>query len=352
MSVKKKLFWKDLIAGKDPFTVRGSLVTRPEPSIVVEAKGALKNKGELISYSFCMQDVTDGDPCDFQWTRSGTPCLMDALTVTSKGVTVEPNYVLTEWNKVLTVPLNKLQLPRQGARTLKLSVLVNGASASAHAFYQHTQEDRGFVEVAESKQALYAAVFCLIAGFRCEFPEYGQAAVVAAADWLLGESVGWELSERTEVFERFKSLAESTPPVVNWSRACSQYAVSIREYANTEFRNGIIRLFYSVLMGEEIGESCDKELPVFYALCVAIGVDMSSFSRLSDKLLLACDLSKHEPDSLLGLHDRMDVDEMKKHLRGEYKRWNDRATHSDDAVREKAVFMLELISNRRKQLTA
>lgn len=351
-----KMFLQRLSDGKKAsvfeFEVRMKMVDSALPALAVEVRGSLKNDGTSVSYSFCMEDVTGGERNRFALLRDGALSMVDNFTLTSSFYEVKSQHSVRDWERVLTIPLNKIQFGRKGIRQLKGSVIVNGGAVSGSTTYDYVQQEAGFENVADEKEGLYSSVFCLICGFRAEHPVQGDEAVRASADWLLAESADWSPLEKERVFERFASLAESIPPVVGWKEACGKYSEPLRTQANTDFRNGIIRLFYSVLIGERDLVREDGELSLFYDLCIAIGAKMNVFSRLTDKLILVCELEKYDQDLLLGIHDGMSVDEMKSHLRDEYKKWNERVTHSDEVVREKAAFMMKRISERRGRLNA
>jgi hypothetical protein len=89
---------------------------------------------------------------------------------------------------------------------------------------------------------------------------------------------------------------------------------------------------------------------VFHNLCVGIGADMSTFTRLVDRFLMEHDLQEVPPDCLLGLYDGMTAREAKTRVMEEYKKWNSRVTHSDANIRARARRMLEIISQVRADL--
>ena len=56
-------------------------------------------------------------------------------------------------------------------------------------------------------------------------------------------------------------------------------------------------------------------------------------------------INKHE--KMLGITSDMSNDEIKKHLRKEYTKWNSRVSNSDPAIREQAEEMIKIISELR-----
>ncbi len=322
-----------------------------EPVLEIQVMGPLKNEGEMVSYSVFLEDRSGGSKKPFLWMQGGKLGMVESLTLTTQFSQVGAKFAHDDWFTIFSLPVSKMQFARKGIRRLNCNVIVNGGGVSATALFDFNQVEAGFDDVSDAKHALYSSVFCLISGFRSENPVRGNSAVNFAADWVLEESATWSQGEKEDVFARFRRIAESVPPVVGWREACGKYCEPLRKGANAGFRNSIIRLFYNILVGDRELKEADEELRIFYDVCVAIGVDMESFSRLSDRLVLVCNLSDHDPDVLLGLHSNMNDEELKKRLRDEYKKWNDRVTHSDNLIKSKAIDMMKIISNRRSDFS-
>lgn len=334
-----------------PFEIRVTLVDRPLPTFLVEAIGGLKNKGERIAYKLSLVDFTDQEVNPMRWDLGRGENESDSVVIESDKIVVPKGHTLEDWTKIALIPVEKVQFAEKGLRELKFTIQVEGAPVSGTYMMEYVQIESGFREVEELKCDFYSSLWYLIAGFRESYPEKGQRLLLSAAEWLLNESAMIDQEERNALFDRFRCVAESEPPVVTWEAARSRYVVVIREKANKELREKIMRIFYVALIEGQEDVAGDEELTIFYDLCCAIGEDMRIFSSMVDRLILGCDIELHSTNEILGLHDNMTDEEVKKRLREEYGKWNERVTHPEPGVSQRAKKVMADISRLRGELT-
>jgi hypothetical protein len=334
-----------------PFEIRISMVTRPLPAYVVEAQGDLLNKGDEVSYTLNLQDRTGGTVSPLLFKSEGAEKTYATLKVNGPALKVSPRERLSEWTRIVTLPAERVSFSHQGKRELTFSLQVEGAPVTAEDVMTTEQVEVGFVEVREKLPDIYASIWYLIAGLRSDFPEHSALILERAAEFLVKESESWPSKIRTEIFNSFRDIAETETPSISCEEVCKTYAVSLQSTADNDTRDDVMRLFYTLLIDEN-GLNVEPEdgLLVFYNLCVGIGIDMGAFTRLVDRLVLSNDLTDLPSGCLLGLHVGMDLKAAKARLMEEYKKWNTRTTHSDENIKERAKYMMELISSARVAL--
>jgi hypothetical protein len=333
-----------------PFKVRVTLVDKPLPTFLVEAMGDLKNKEEAISYKLELVDYTGHRENPMRWDLGRGEQETDSIQISSDNIVVPRKHTIEKWERIALLPVEKIKFGRKGLRELRFRIKVEGTPVSGVAVMEYVQIESGFEEVESMKYDFYSSLWYLIAGFRQAHEEKGSRLLVGAAEWLLNESAVMPPQERNELFERFRCVAESDPPVVTWEAARGSYVAVIRENSNRELREKIIRVFYSSLIEGSEEKVGDEELQIMYDLCVAIGEDMRVFSNMVDRVILRCDVKKHPAEVLLGLHDGLSVEQKNKRLREEYGKWNERITHPEKEISDRAKVLMDHISRLRGEL--
>lgn len=334
-----------------PFSIRVSMVSRPLPAYVVEAKGDLLNREDEIAYMLQVQDCTDGVVSPILFKSEGAERTVDVLEINGPAIKVKPRTQLADWTRIVTLPWERVRFSYKGNRMLSFSMAVSGAEVVADTLFEAEQKEAGFIEVKEKMPDIYASIWYLLMGLRSKFDEYSDLIVERAAEFLVKEADSWGASEKAQIFESFRVIVEAETPTISWEEACDSYSRIFQESADSDMRNDIMRLFFSLLI-EENGMKVDAKtaLKVFYDLCVGIGMDMGVFTRLVDRFILNKDLDGVPSGCLLGLYVGMDIETAKTRLMEEYKKWNARITHSDATVRNRAAYMLEIISSTRAEL--
>ncbi len=85
----------------------------------------------------------------------------------------------------------------------------------------------------------------------------------------------------------------------------------------------------------------------------ALGLDLDEIEKLRDTKMIGLDMSVSDHASIeeiLGINVKWDADLIKKHLRTEFQKWNDRLnTLPEGDVRQNAQHMLDVIAEARKK---
>ncbi|MBM4152068.1 MAG: hypothetical protein FJ220_00910, partial [Kiritimatiellaceae bacterium] len=280
------------IKAQIPFAIRVSMVSRPLPAYVVEAKGDLLNKEDEIAYLLRIQDCTNGEISPMLFKSEGAEKTVDTLEINGPPLKVKPKTQLSDWTRIVTLPWERVRFSHKGNRTLSFSLAVSGAEVQGDTFFVAEQREVGFIEVKEKMPDIYASIWYLLMGLRAKFNEYSDLIIERSAEFLVKESESWGADEKAQIFESFRATAEVENPTITWEQACESYSKIFQESADADMRNDIMRLFFSLLI-EENGMKVDAKtaLQVFYDLCVGIGMDMGVFTRVVDRFILSNDLT-------------------------------------------------------------
>jgi tellurite resistance protein len=112
-----------------------------------------------------------------------------------------------------------------------------------------------------------------------------------------------------------------------------------------------VELCFDVMAGD--GIATGDELRLIREVAVALELDMDEIEKMRDKKLIGLDsasTSDVSVDELLGIQADWDSERIKRHLRLEFQKWNNRISHLPEGrERDNAQRMLDMIADRRRQ---
>lgn len=254
--------------------------------------------------------------------------------------------ILKDWVDLLAIPCRDLVFPRQGYRTLELTVSVlsqeDGKTlAEARSQVLTLSEQDGYESIQQNRAArrralirIAAAVWNLsgrldrgravieqnLAGKFSEVPP-GEADSV---ETLVESTVG--KSERAVILESCESIRQ-----VAGQAECIEALTLCLEIAAT-----------ATVITDEISQ-------VLTLIADRLAISPQRFHRLRQKILANRDCTLADPRHLLGIDESMSNEEALRQLTSEYRKWNARVTHADETVRRQADRMLNLIMELRSR---
>ena len=92
------------------------------------------------------------------------------------------------------------------------------------------------------------------------------------------------------------------------------------------------------------GTAKGVEMDLVSSLADSLGVDRDRFRTMTDKIVPVSIHETEDVNKLLGIDPEWSVDQKKKHLRQENRKWRALATHADQDKKEQARQMQELIA--------
>lgn len=271
--------------------------------------------------------------------------------------------MLADWTEVIALPLDTLTFPARGKRKLEFELRITSLGVSQgplnRAVCTHHHENRAWGYVDGLKQRIKAEELGL-----------KLAAAVSAADGSLDDR------EKAVVRNWMDSRIESLPEDLraDTTRALSRALMTaerlgsrlkaeevpimveelVEHYPVAGLPKGdlydVVKLCMEVAAAD--GTAGPDELRLIDRISELLSVDRETFTRYRDKLLPAGMHSEKDIDSILGIDPSWNSREKKRHLRGLYREWSSRVTHSDSQVRDQAEEMLKLIAQERARLDA
>ncbi len=218
--------------------------------------------------------------------------------------------------------------------------------------FEFTFNEKGYQEAAEHRDHARALSV-----------KIGMA--VAMADGYLDDSEGETLKEwivkaiapyAEEKRESLKNLyndamKEAHSLAKNGNLSLSELTNELNEIAEKSTKYEAIQLCFDVMAADGVVDA--EELKVINKVADALELDFDEIEKMRDQKIVglgACIDSQANIEEILGIETDWSSDQIKRHLRTEFQKWNNRLnTLSEGEERENAQQMLDLIANARKK---
>ncbi|VGO23135.1 TerB family tellurite resistance protein [Pontiella sulfatireligans] len=347
-------------SGDIPFKVRATKSTETfEGSqyevIKVEMKGGITApfQGYAATLSLTAMDVTGGK-------KEPIVCTLDALQLGDTPVLAfisdfplpyQAN-VLQNWIDVVSIPIDTLVFPRKGMRTVKFLVDIKGTNASSTCTTTYDFKDAGYMEARENREKLEVYTVQLAFAVSSADGEVHQDEAHIIREWIR------KRVEMSSDAEAAKDRLNNTIKQELESFKCGKLrdvkdvCKLMLDVASVADRYDALELCLKVAQADGVAE--EDELRMVNQLADLLGVDQDRFRAMRDKHFAAVIQNQSgvlNVDELLGITSDMSEREIKKHLRQEFQKWNQLAAHKDAAKREQAKEMLDLIGQKRAELS-
>lgn len=321
-----------------------------------KVKGMLKNKSKKVRIILAAIDVTEEEQnimniiSYLQYSNSDIFCFTtDTIDMKYENAFYPNEIVLTE------LPVESFIFPKKGKRKieflLEIEDLIFGVVNNTKYILEYQNNEMGYVDfhdeliIAENAIVKMAII---IAGSDNTFKQVEVDAIkVFVKD--LSDEYGQTSSTR---FKELNDIIRNTiinSKHLNYSNEITKLSGVIKEKANNLMKHKATEFFLKLVSID--GNYSKEEQELIELICKNIDYDADRIRALKDKIISVSihdDLSDFS--SILGITSSMNDEEKKKHLREEYKKWNQRVTHSDLDIRAQATQMLELISQERSKL--
>lgn len=262
--------------------------------------------------------------------------------------------ILKNWVTVVKVPKIFLTCARSGNRKIKVEVfaikgntdtILEQASSeftfySENTGYQEKSENRDYFEEMTVKTAMLVSA--------------SDGSMDASEADIIKEWVRKRVNAYTDEYQedekkRLNSyIREAYEEINNNSIDIYEVLEGIENIASEGEKFDLFELCLDVAKAD--GEADKEELQIINEIAKYIGLDEKQFRSMVEKTLpITMHTSEVNDEDLLGIKSDMTKEEIKKHLRNEYRKWNQRIGSSDSELREQAETMIHLIAEARKK---
>lgn len=282
---------------------------------------------------------------------------------------IEVNQGFVSWVRVGVIVPEFLEPPYSGSRDLVAYIRLidlDNPPIIRHGFgtesnvilwtksldFTHSFAEKGYQEASEHRDESVALSL-----------KIGMA--VAMADGSLDDAEGeilknWIIKSITPFSEdkalHLKSvynqaMKESYHEAMNGELSLSNLTSRLNEISEKSVKYETMELCFEVMAADGIAD--DEELRLIHNVADALNLDMNEIVKMRDQKIVglsSSSASNSSVEALLGIDPSWSTEQIKKHLRVEFQKWNNRLNTLDDgAERENAQEMLDKISEARKR---
>jgi uncharacterized tellurite resistance protein B-like protein len=342
------------------------------PIKAIEVKGVFPvNTTRNVAFVTSVFDETSGE---LQPVLSDIEMFQEPDSVvfqhTSEIGPVSPDQGFVGWSRVGGVAPELLQPPVGGRRkfaALLRLVDVDNMPIIRHGYqdpnsadplwqiklnFEYTVNEKGYEEAAEHRDQARALAL-----------KIGMA--VALADGVFDDSEGETLKEfvrkaispfSEEKQEHLKTIyndamKEAHAAAQNGDLSLSQLTAELNEVADKSAKYEAIELCFDVMAADGVADV--EELNVIRKVSEALDLDFDEIDKMRDQKIVGLDTnleSQASIEDLLGIEADWNADQVKRHLLGEFQKWNNRLNTLDEGEeRENAQRMLDMIAEARNK---
>jgi tellurite resistance protein len=267
--------------------------------------------------------------------------------------------LLSNWQPMLSVPIEALTFPARGKRDLLFTVVISTINGNILAQSKWTLEylnpRPGYLDGMKTRlKAAELAVKLAVSVSAADGCFAGTEGRVVK-EWIQKRIASSIDSQKHEVKQRLNSAVESAM-LASGSAAPEDIVHVCKDLIDLSplpadsmgDKYDILELCLKVASAD--GTAADVELELVNVLADKLDVDRERFRTMTDKILPVSIHETRDVKTILGIDPSWDVEQKRKHLRKENRKWRALATHSDPEKQKQAREMQELIAKEMAKL--
>jgi len=250
------------------------------------------------------------------------------------------------------IPVDTLVFPRKGARKIRFHFDAEGTSASAQCTVTHQCTEAGYLEKKDNRKKFEILAVQLAFAVSSADGEVHQKEAHVIREWIRRrvEVAGDEGAAKDRLNTAIRQeLQEFRDGKIRDVHGVCQKVLGVTTVAD---RYDVLELCLKVAQADGVAE--EDELDMVNRLAELLDVDQERFRSMRDQHFSAVIENQSgmvDANELLGITPEMSETDVKKHLRKEFQKWNQLATHKDADKREQAKRMLDLIGKKRAEIS-
>jgi uncharacterized tellurite resistance protein B-like protein len=263
--------------------------------------------------------------------------------------------VLEDWTTVAQLEPSRFVLPRSGQRKLHYSVSIISkqtsdllASASCTGAYENL--DIGYLDIEENIQRAKTLAVGLAFSVGAANGKLLDPEVNVIDAWVKTNFGSADASEgaRQELERALQKTATffRRGGHIDVQQVCSEIIEIAPMAGRLEFLDLCLRIAAAK------GQVTIVELKLLKDVSEWLGIDLNRLRVMVEKILPVEMHQTHDAEMVLGVTDKMSMEEARQQLTREYAKWSSRVISTDPAIRRQADQMIQLIADARTQYTS
>lgn len=262
--------------------------------------------------------------------------------------------VFNDWVTITGIPTMFIEFPRKGYRTVEAEIKVVNSEGyileETTATMNFNNEISGYMDSMENKDKFDEIVIktALLVSNSDGNMDEDEANIIK--DWVKRRLTGFQEKFQDEEKKRLNGYIRDAYFLVNDNKiTVSSVLKDIDKIASEGEKYELFELCLKVASAD--GTADKDELKILDEIADYMGLDRTKFQSMIEKELpitMHAEQSNSK-ESMIGITPDMSNDEIKKHLRKEYTKWNSRVSNADENIRQQAEEMIQIISELRTQ---
>lgn len=261
--------------------------------------------------------------------------------------------LIPNWQPMLSVPIETLTFPSRGKRKLLFTVsltALNGTILTQSKYrMSYMNPQPGYLDNMKSRLRAAELAVKLAVSVSAADGVFAGTESRMVKEWIQKRVASSIESQKDEVRTRLEGAVETA--MIASSSAAPEDLIHLCNdliemnpipEASMGDRYDILELCLKVASAD--GTAKGVEMDLVSALADSLGVDRDRFRTMTDKIVPVSIHETEDVNKLLGIDPDWSVQQKRKHLRQENRKWRALATHSDQDKKEQARQMQELIA--------
>jgi len=260
---------------------------------------------------------------------------------------------ISDWMTAAEIEVGWLSFARKGQLTLDFDISILSYDsgkplARARCRFPYANHEPGYLDQRENSNRTRSLAVALAFAVSAADKKLYDCEIKVINDWVK-RNIDVAGTSRAALHKLDKALAKTMKffrdgNSVDTAGICKE----ITEIASPADRYEIIDLCLRVARAKGLVSA--EEIALLKDLAEKLELDPHKFHEMTERMLPVNMYQTGDMELALGVTADMSRDQTRKHLVGEYRKWNARVTCFDSQVRAQADQMLELIAGARNQL--
>lgn len=261
--------------------------------------------------------------------------------------------LISEWQPMLSVPIESLTFPARGKRlllfTVSLTTLNGNVLAQSQSQFRYMNTRPGYIDNMKSRLRSAELAVKLAVSVSAVDGNFAGTEGRVVKEWIQKRIASSAESQQQEVKERLNSAVESSMIAAGSADPgdilsfCSDL-IEMNPVPASAMGDKYDILDLCLKVASADGKAMDTELELVNSLAENLGVDRERFRTMTEKILPVNIHQTENVNTILGLDPSWTTEQKRKHLRVENRKWRALATHSNPEKQLQAKQMQDLIA--------
>ena len=323
-------------------------------------KGIFPNRNKTqLTFVTQLLDVTDKDEnpkhvisSTEEFQSEVSPVFIDER----KGPEVEGGFGFIDPTVIGIIIQDILIPPKSGTRSIEVFLTIkDGNDDNLETYSQPLQlvfDQKGYEESYEEREEAFTLDIQMAVFVAFSDNEFHKTEGALIKNWMTTALEYFNDEDKEKVKERFnKTFKKSFEQAKEGKLSLSKITKRFNEIGDDRLKYQAIELCLDVMAADGIAD--EGELEAIRKICNSLELDFDEVQKLKDVRLKDLKMRVTEGTSLeelVGIQPNWDNDQIKKHIRNEFKKWNSRLTSSkNEGEKNNAQEKLNLIAELRKK---